>query len=297
MASINEKLNYISETKFLIKNGLNDLGAEITDNDTFRSYIDKIESIYYRWPKMIVNGTEITLNNTENGKMKLLLNGNMYQEGDAAPENPKDIHVVKGHNIITIFSADGTVFQTLPLDLPEGIEMCRISDYADTFKNVDKKWYKNKIINKITLIGTEDWNNTFGISLFSLQNYLTSKKFIVGYGICNYYKYNSIQSGLNANLLNGQFALQRANNIYNIFLKNTDYDNINDFKDWLSTHNTDIYYPLQTPILEEITDPTLISQLDAIYESVYSYNDTTIITQENEDLPFTITATALLKNS
>lgn len=46
MASINEKLNYINETKSLIKDKLNDLGSEITNQTTFRDYADKIEDLY-----------------------------------------------------------------------------------------------------------------------------------------------------------------------------------------------------------------------------------------------------------
>ena len=45
MATI-DKLNYLNETKQEIKSALNDLGAEITDNDTFRSYVEKINEIY-----------------------------------------------------------------------------------------------------------------------------------------------------------------------------------------------------------------------------------------------------------
>ena len=45
MATI-DKLNYVNETKGLIKNALNDLGAEISDEDTFRSYVGKINDLY-----------------------------------------------------------------------------------------------------------------------------------------------------------------------------------------------------------------------------------------------------------
>lgn len=44
MATI-DKLNYLNDTKGLIKDALNDLGAEITDEDTFRSYVDKINQL------------------------------------------------------------------------------------------------------------------------------------------------------------------------------------------------------------------------------------------------------------
>ena len=46
MASINEKINYINETKSLIKDELNNLGSEIDDETTFREYVDKIEDLY-----------------------------------------------------------------------------------------------------------------------------------------------------------------------------------------------------------------------------------------------------------
>lgn len=49
MATI-DKLNYLNETKGLIKDKLNDLGAAITDEDTFRSYVDKIDELYNEYP-------------------------------------------------------------------------------------------------------------------------------------------------------------------------------------------------------------------------------------------------------
>lgn len=49
-----DKLNYLNETKTQIKNALNDLGAELTNNDTFRSYVDKIDEIYNDYPQEVV---------------------------------------------------------------------------------------------------------------------------------------------------------------------------------------------------------------------------------------------------
>lgn len=49
MATI-DKLEYLDDTKGLIKDALNDLGAEITDNDTFRSYVTKINEIAEEYP-------------------------------------------------------------------------------------------------------------------------------------------------------------------------------------------------------------------------------------------------------
>lgn len=51
-----DKLNYLNETKNLIKGKLNSLGANITDNDTFRSYVEAIDDIHVS--KNIFNATE-----------------------------------------------------------------------------------------------------------------------------------------------------------------------------------------------------------------------------------------------
>ena len=79
MASINEKLNYINETKSLIKDKLNDLGSEIEDETTFRDYAEKIENLYEEWPKTSNEDITISLNNTKKGKMNLQLKGNINQ--------------------------------------------------------------------------------------------------------------------------------------------------------------------------------------------------------------------------
>ena len=45
MSNINNKLDYLDETKQLIKRAIIDKGQEVSDEDTFRSYVDKISDI------------------------------------------------------------------------------------------------------------------------------------------------------------------------------------------------------------------------------------------------------------
>lgn len=47
-----DKLEYLEETKGLIKDKLNDLGAGITENDTFRSYVSKINALYSEYSQL-----------------------------------------------------------------------------------------------------------------------------------------------------------------------------------------------------------------------------------------------------
>lgn len=51
MATI-DKLNYLNETKEQIRVALNDLGCEISENDTFRSYVTKINDLYSEYPQL-----------------------------------------------------------------------------------------------------------------------------------------------------------------------------------------------------------------------------------------------------
>ena len=67
-----------------------------------------------------------------------------------------------------------------------------------------------------------------------------------------------------------------------------------EFKTYLISNNITLYYVLATPIEEEITDTTLISQLNELEKAV-SYDDTTNISQTNANLPFIINAEAVKK--
>ncbi|NLW14844.1 MAG: hypothetical protein GX038_01080, partial [Erysipelothrix sp.] len=79
----------------------------------------------------------------------------------------------------------------------------------------------------------------------------------------------------------------------NINKSNLSTKDVTGFKNWLSTHNTAVYYPLATPTITEITDTTLIEQLDNL-EKAYSYDTQTNISQTNQDKPFIISYEAIL---
>lgn len=101
MRTTAEKIEYLNETKELIKQSLNDLGADIEDSNSFRSYVQKINTLYEDWPKITEEGTFLSLNSTQKGKMKIELKGNTLQDGTPTPDNPIDINVVSGNNVIS----------------------------------------------------------------------------------------------------------------------------------------------------------------------------------------------------
>lgn len=79
MSTTLNKLEYLDETKSQIKTALNQFGSGITDSDTFRSYVSKINDIYDNWEKVTGEGTDITLNNTKASKLALSPKGNITQ--------------------------------------------------------------------------------------------------------------------------------------------------------------------------------------------------------------------------
>jgi len=70
-----------------------------------------------------------------------------------------------------------------------------------------------------------------------------------------------------------------------IYITSDVYDNI-------ATTNVVLYYALTTPYLSLITDNTLINQLDNI-QNAMSYNDTTNVSQINNDLPILLDINAV----
>ena len=79
MGTTAEKLTYLNTTKQKIKDGLNVLGAGITDNDTFRSYANALADRYDELPKVTGTGTVLELTPTKKGKMQIGLKGNSSQ--------------------------------------------------------------------------------------------------------------------------------------------------------------------------------------------------------------------------
>ena len=143
-----------------------------------------------------------------------------------------------------------------------------------------------KRIGKVVLNGSENWvnwdftsDNYIGFALNNYINYNNS----VGYDIRGISNYFEVTVGGNNYLEN--LGLRQSGDtlkkIYICMLKSK-VNSLSDFKTWLSTHNVEVYYALETPIDIEITDPTLLAQLNAL-EQITQYKHT-YITITGDDL-------------
>ena len=193
----------------------------------------------------------------------------------------------------------------LPLDLGS-IELCKIGDYQDYFYKSGSKWYLHKEISKVVLDGTEDWmklssinpnTSRFRMIYNDVINMGQSNENIVCVKSNNFVATSFRQiyisdttslnliSNLNNNTTNGTIIIRIDNNII--------ADSVEQFKTWLSTHNTIVYYVLATATNTEITG-TLKEQLEAIYNA--PLYEQTNITQTNNDLPMILDITACKDN-
>ena len=101
--AISDKLTYLNTTKTLIREGLNNLGASLTSNDTFRSYVNVLNDLYDYLPKVTGSGANVTLNDTKKGLMKITLDpSELLQSSTPSPSSPQDIHTISGNNTIRV---------------------------------------------------------------------------------------------------------------------------------------------------------------------------------------------------
>lgn len=166
------------------------------------------------------------------------------------------------------------------------LELCKLGDYQDYIYKDNGSWYLHKEIGKVVLNGSETTrydttNKTIIYEESNIRNYNAG-----GIVYCNYYlgTANGGAPNQNLNAWNG--------NSHNINIKNNDTSTLDDFKTWLSTHNTIVYYVLATPTNIPIEDTTLIEQLEEL-KLATSYESQTNISQDNNDLPFILDVKAL----
>lgn len=206
------------------------------------------------------------------------------------------------YNVVTIANLNGYVFtptsatnKYLCIRLNRDNQLAYLSNIQITEGSEAKPyfpygqvgmWYKREYIGKVVLNGQESWN-TSGISnvfyIATITNYATTNNV----PFATYYKGVSNVTGAS------NMGIQANNTVAFInkdgattprfYIHDTTFSTPAELKTWLSTHNTTVYYVLATPQDVQITDTTLINQLNDIYNNAHSYNGVTNITTTYED--------------
>ena len=205
--------------------------------------------------------TKITLTTDANANYLCVFYYNGNSDTKTEEEIRNSIQIEYGSNINHVSSTP--------------IQLCNIGNYVDfPFKavNGDKyydtltqaqkdlltygKWYLHKEVGKVVLNGSESWSYEGGrfVVNFLINALNTSGR---QQALSNYFNY--VASG---SASYGIFIYKASDTNYQIYIYDSDYTTANDFKTWLGTHNTNVYYVLNTPTDTEITNSSLINQLE-----------------------------------
>lgn len=205
----------------------------------------------------------------------IIMKGNIEQLGTPDISSKVPIIPVNGNITIVLKDNDNTESQSLSVNLGS-IALFKINDYSDYiyYDEDTNKWYFYKIINKIILNGSENW------SLISNDDNLNHFRFTLSSSI------RAINNATTRNARSDYFRPMSTNNITDvsgIAITDTQVDltimtktTVSDLKSWLSSHNTNAYYILRNPVITEITNTTLINNLNTIMNS-HTYKDKTVI--------------------
>ena len=167
------------------------------------------------------------------------------------------------------------------------IELNKISTYQDYIYKSNNIWYLHKEIGKVVLDGSENnWSSlNASARAFKLSN------FDNGNGTDTQTNYSILSSHFLSNtqgmIYSGTIGIQALGGtvkaLYISFGSSSSISTVAELETWLSTHNTIVYYPLSTPTDTEITDTTLLEQLNN-FEKMKLYNGITNISITPNDL-------------
>lgn len=182
--------------------------------------------------------------------------------------------------------------QTYSLNLGN-IELCKIGDYQDYIYKENGKWYKHSEIGKVVLDGSETYSS------YSNSRFRTpiTNKAIDGFttiiSMCNML-IATTQSNMASTTQNNLIAV---NGDY-IWIRITSSTTMEQLQTLFSSNNAVVYFILNAPTNTEITDNTLISQLNALNDTL-SFDGQNNISSEyaSGNAPVIISAEAIAKFS
>ena len=164
--------------------------------------------------------------------------------------------------------------QSYTIDL-DTLELAKIGTYQDRIYKDDSKWYIEKQAGKVVLDGTESWGglyqNTAGLwtSNAPIPTEVTQGN---DAGLSDHFVYKWLY-----NSTSPCFYVYNQGGQGRIMLIQSVASDSATFTTWLSNNKPIVYYALATPTTTEITDETLLSQLNFIASLYEGVNNISIV--------------------
>ena len=156
------------------------------------------------------------------------------------------------------------------------MELCKIGTYQDYIYKDGGKWYKHAEIGKVVLDGDANinvyntQNSIIGFRAFTNETIISSPDATPTDGLLSdHYQMTAFNNFYNAQTRTYGTICVASSEISNFYITapNSTVTTEAQFRTWLSTHNTTVYYVLATPTDTEITDSELVGELDALLET------------------------------
>lgn len=155
------------------------------------------------------------------------------------------------------------------------------TDYKNRIYRNNGNWYFEEKVKKIVLDGSQYWDlANSGTDNYSYRLVL-GRRIINGYGISSHYPYQS--SIVASNTVEGFNILNITNTTSQIRIRYGTEQTTENFRSWLSNHNVTVWYVLENSTTTQITNTTLINQLEAI--SVHTGTNIITISNDNNIIP------------
>lgn len=203
--------------------------------------------------------------------------------------------IVKGsYTSSTIGNYEPYQSQTKTINLGT-MELCKIGNYQDYIYKSSGKWYKHSDIGKVVANGNEDWKiNYTGTAnwfyYFNDDNVTILNQDSSTYSICDHCTWASVGS---ATTTQGYFIVK---NSHQIRIRYGTEDTVPNYKTWLASNPITFYYVLNTATDTEITDETLLAQLEALASATTYLGQTNIITSGSDLAPLLDVTTYAVEN-
>lgn len=247
---------YYQQTGLNIPAGTYTFSATIVSSDTSQT----ISRVYFYHGSSSLGYIQLSRNTRASATITLSDSADritLYSSLDYASSNGKtatytDIQLELGSTATTYEPYQG---QEFPIDLGS-IELAKIGNYQDRIYKEDSKWYIEKQVGKVVLDGTETgwgWADTARYTI-------TTANIGAREAISDHFTYVNYTG--HATTASPSFDI--SSNLASIGFHDKDITRLNNFKTWLGTHNTTVYYALATPTTTEITNEALIAQLEAL---------------------------------
>lgn len=254
------------------------------------TFSKEIVGVRFYFQDAQANGTYMTIENfqIELGSSKTSYEPYVGGIASPNPDYPQNVNVVSGEQTITI-SDGNSQSQSYTVDLGS-IELCKIGDYQDYIYKSGDDWYVHKEVGKLELGGTTGW----WLSGEQIGDVTQLALYVGAVAVVGSISYSDHFTFVNSTTWYGSRTAGKAlfdgNNLY-LRIANELATTAAEWETYLASNDITVYYPLRTATDTQITDSTLIAQLEAVL-GAGTYNGPTILTSAGEDLPVIMDVTA-----